>query len=59
MFKVFLTQYIQIHFFKAEKDKKESLEILRNLLFPPETTDEVFNNLITFVTKFLKLLTLS
>ena len=53
MFKVFLTQYIQIHFFKAEKDKKESLENLRNLLFPPETTDEVFNNLITFVTKLI------
>ena len=53
MFKVFLTQYIQIHFFKQEKDKKESLENLRNLLFPPETTDDDFNNLITFVTKLM------
>ena len=53
MFKVFLTQYIQIHFFKPEKDKKESLENLRNLLFPPETTDDDFNNLITFVTKLM------
>ena len=38
MFKVFLAQYIQIHFFKPEKDKKESLENLKNLFFPPETT---------------------
>ena len=53
MFKVFLTQYIQIHFFKPEKDKKESLENLRNLLFPPETTDDDFNNLITFMTKLM------
>ena len=53
MFKVFLTQYIQIHFFKPEKDKKESLENLRNLLFPPEATDDDFNNLITFVTKLM------
>ena len=53
MFKVFLSQYIQIHFFKVEKDKKESLENLRNLLFPPETTDDIFNNLIAFVTKLM------
>ena len=53
MFKVFLSQYIQIYFFKNEKDKKESLENLRNLLFPPETTDDDFNNLITFVTKLM------
>ena len=53
MFKVFLAQYIQIHFFKPEKDKKESLENLKNLLFPPETTEEVFNALITFVTKLM------
>ena len=53
MFKVFLTKYIQIHFFKIDKDQKESLEDLRNLFFPPETTDEVFNNLITFVTKLM------
>ena len=53
MFKVFLTQYIQIHFFKPEKENKESLENLRNLLFPPETTDDDFNNLITFVTKLM------
>ena len=56
MFKVFLTQYIQIHFFKEEKDRKESLDNLKNLLFPPETTDEVFNNLISFVSKLLDLL---
>ena len=53
MFKVFLAQYIQIHFFKPEKDKKESLENLKNLLFPPETTEEVFNALITFVAKLM------
>ena len=53
MFKVFLSQYIQIHFFKPEKDKKESLENLKNLLFPPETTEEVFNALITFVAKLM------
>ena len=53
MFKVFLTKYIQIHFFKIDKDQKESLEDLRNLFFPPEATDEVFNNLITFVTKLM------
>ena len=53
MFKVFLTQYIQIHFFKPEKDKKESLENLKNLLFPPETTEEVFNALINFVAKLM------
>ena len=53
MFKVFLSQYIQIYFFKNEKDKKESLENLRNLLFPPETTDDIFNNLIAFVTKLM------
>ena len=53
MFKVFLTQYIQIHFFKPEKDKKESLENLKNLLFPPETTEEEFNALITFVAKLM------
>ena len=53
MFKVFLTQFIQIRFFKEEKDHKESLDNLKNLLFPPETTDEVFNNLISFVTKLI------
>ena len=53
MFKVFLTQYIQIYFFKQEKDHKESLDNLKNLLFPPETTDEIFNNLISFVTKLI------
>ena len=54
MFKVFLTQYIQIHFFKPEKEQKESLENLRNLLFPPETTDDDFNNIISFVTKLME-----
>ena len=53
MYKVFLTQFIQIHFFKEEKDHKESLENLKNLLFPPETTDEVFNNIVSFVTKLI------
>ena len=53
MFKVFLAQYIQIHFFKPEKDKKESLENLKNLLFPPETTEDEFNTLINFVTKLM------
>ena len=53
MFKVFLTQYIQIYFFFFFKDNKESFENLKNLLFPPETTDEVFNNLISFVTKLI------
>ena len=53
MFKVFLTQYIKIHFFKQEQEKKESLENLRNLLFPPETTDDDFNNIISFVTKLM------
>ena len=53
MFKVFLTQYIQIKFFKEEKDNKESLDNLKNLLFPPETTDEVFNNLVSFVSKLI------
>ena len=56
MFKVFLTQFIQIKFFKEEKDFKPSLDSLKNLLFPPETTDEVFNNLISFVTKLIDLL---
>ena len=53
MFKVFLAQYIQIHFFKPEKDKKEELENLKNLLFPPETTEDEFNTLINFVTKLM------
>ena len=53
LYKVFLTQFIQIYFFKEEKDHKESLDNLKNLLFPPETTDEVFNNLISFVTKLI------
>jgi len=53
MYKVFLTQYIQIHFFKEEKDLKESLDNLKNLLFPPETPDEIFNNLVAFVSKLL------
>ena len=53
LFKVFLAQFIQINFFKSEKDKKESLENVRNLLFPPETTDEVFNTLIEFLTKLM------
>ena len=53
MYKVFLTQFIQIRFFKEEKDNKESLDNLKNLLFPPETTDEVFNNLVSFVTKLI------
>ena len=56
LFKVFLTQFIQIKFFKEEKDFKSSLDNLKNLLFPPETTDEVFNNLISFVTKLIDLL---
>ena len=56
MFKVFLAQFIQIKFFKEEKDFKTSLDNLKNLLFPPETTDEVFNNLINFVTKTIDLL---
>ena len=53
LFKVFLAQFIQINYFKSEKDKKESLENLRNLLFPPETTDEVFNTLIEFLIKLM------
>ncbi len=53
MFKVFLAQYIQIHFLKPEKDKKEALENLKNLLFPPETTEDEFNTLINFVTKLM------
>ena len=53
MFKVFLTQLIQIKFFKEEKDYKESLDGLKNLLFPPETTDEVFNDLVSFVTNLI------
>ena len=53
LYKVFLTQFIQIYFFKEEKDHKESLDNLKNLLFPPETTDEVFNNLISFMTKLI------
>ena len=53
MYKVFLVQFIQIRFFKEEKVHKESIENLKNLLFPPETTDEVFNNLVSFVTKLI------
>ena len=53
MYKVFLVQFIQIRFFKEEKVHKESIENLKNLLFPPETTEEVFNNLVSFVTKVI------
>ena len=53
MFKVFLSQFIQIKFFKEEKDNKESLDNLKNLLFPPETTDETFNNIVSFVTALI------
>ena len=52
-YKTFLNQFIQIHFFSDLNKEKDSLENLKNLLFPPDTTDEVFNNLIDFVTKIM------
>ena len=45
-YKTFLNQFIQIHFFSDLNKEKDSLENLKNLLFPPDTTDEVFNNLL-------------
>ena len=48
-FKTFINQYIQIHFFEPSENKKSSLENLKNLLFPAETSEETFNNLIEFV----------
>ena len=48
-FKTFINQYIQIHFFEPIENKKSSLENLKNLLFPAETSEETFNNLIEFV----------
>ena len=53
VYKTFLNQFIQIHFFSDLNKEKDSLENLKNLLFPPDTTDEVFNNLIDFVTKIM------
>ena len=52
-YKTFLNQFIQIHFFSDLNKEKDSLENLKNLLFPPDTTDEVFNNLIDFVTEIM------
>ena len=52
-YKTFLNQFIQIHFYSPLNKKKDSLEDLKNLIFPPDTTDEVFNNLIDFVTKIM------
>ena len=52
-YKTFLNQFIQIHFFSDLNKEKDSLENLKNLLFPPDTTDEVFNNLVDFVTKIM------
>ena len=51
VFKVFLTQFISIQYFNNEENHKEALDKLKNLLFPPETTDEVFNNLVEFSSK--------
>ena len=53
IFKVFLTQLINIQFFKEENDHKKDMEDLKNLLFPPEVTDEDFNKLVSFVTKVI------
>ena len=44
-YKTFLNQFIQIHFY-SDLNKEKSL---KNLIFPPDTTDEVFNNLIDFL----------
>ena len=52
-YKTFLNQFIQIHFYSPSNKEKDSLEDLKNLIFPPDTTDEVFNNLIDFVTKIM------
>ena len=52
-YKTFLNQFIQIHFYSPLNKEKDSLEDLKNLIFPPDTTDEVFNNLIDFVTKIM------
>ena len=54
-FKTFINQFIQIHFFESSpENKKISLENLKNLLFPAETTEETFNNLIEFVENCLE-----
>ena len=47
-YKTFLNQFIQIHFY-SDLNKEKSLKNLKNLIFPPDTTDEVFNNLIDFL----------
>ena len=52
-YKTFLNQFIQIHFYSPLNKEKDSLEDLKNLIFPPDTTDEVFNNLVDFVTKIM------
>jgi hypothetical protein len=55
IFKTFINQFIQIHFFESSSEKKKiSLENLKNLLFPAETTEETFNNLIEFVENCLE-----
>ena len=55
-FKAFLSQVIEIQYFKQGKNHRESLENLKNLMFPPEISDDVFNGLIKFVNSSMHLL---
>lgn len=58
-YKTFLSQYIQIHFFKKEEDETRALENLKNMLFPPKHTDQLFNELVNFVKTVMDKLILS
>ena len=49
IFKSFINQYIQIHYFKKGGDENREIENLKTLFFPPEHTDQLYSDLVSFV----------
>ena len=49
IFKSFVNQYIQIHYFKKGGDENREIENLKTLFFPPEHTDQLYSDLVSFV----------
>ena len=49
IFKSFVNQYIQIHYFKKGGDENREIENLKTLFFSSEHTDILYSDLVSFV----------
>ena len=49
IFKSFINQFIQIHYFQKGGEESREIENLKTLFFPPEHTEQLYKDLVSFV----------